>query len=407
MTIKRIIKTSLRQLQINLNRSLFAVAALSVGIAAVIAMAAIGNGARIEAINQLQELGTNLITVNAGKVKNVVQRKDGSDRVTTLRMRDCEKILSHCPTVKEAVPSLSGTAKVKSGNATTQAMVNGVTSPYFKIRNFEIQFGKIFTEDDDRYSKRVAVIGSQVSQNLFGSENPVGKIIMVGKVPFTILGTLKSKGLNAEGANLDAQVIIPVKTAMRRIYNVDYLNRIFVEVEKPALMNKAEKEIQYVLRDYHHLNSREKENDFTIDNQLTAIETSKSSSRSFTWLIVGVSGLALLIGGIGILAVMMLSVRIRSEEIGLRISVGAKRKDITLQFLAESSLLGLTGGLSGIFTGLIIAFILSVFSSWQIAVSATSVIVSFVISAATGLVFGVIPARKAAQSDPIVALQKD
>jgi putative ABC transport system permease protein len=407
MTIKRIIKTSLRQLQINLNRSLFAVAALSVGIAAVIAMAAIGNGARIEAINQLQELGTNLITVNAGKVKNVVQRKDGSDRVTTLRMRDCEKILSHCPTVKEAVPSLSGTAKVKSGNATTQAMVNGVTSPYFKIRNFEIQFGKIFTEDDDRYSKRVAVIGSQVSQNLFGSENPVGKTIMVGKVPFTILGTLKSKGINAEGANLDAQVIIPVKTAMRRIYNVDYLNRIFVEVEKPALMNKAEKEIQYVLRDYHHLNSREKENDFTIDNQLTAIETSKSSSRSFTWLIVGVSGLALLIGGIGILAVMMLSVRIRSEEIGLRISVGAKRKDITLQFLAESSLLGLTGGLSGIFTGLIIAFILSVFSSWQIAVSATSVIVSFVISAATGLVFGVIPARKAAQSDPIVALQKD
>ena len=253
----------------------------------------------------------------------------------------------------------------------------------------------------------MAVLGSQVSQSLFGNADPVGEIILIGRVPFKVTGVLKAKGVNAEGANLDVQVLIPVKTALRRVFNADYLDRIFVEVDNPSLMKTTETEIISALRDYHRLGVMGKENDFTIDNQLTAIQTAERSSRSFTWLIVGVSSLALIVGGIGILAVMLLSVRIRNSEIGLRLSVGAKRTDIVQQFMAESAILGLTGGVTGILAGLICSGIMASVSSWHIAVSPASVFVSLLFSVITGLIFGVIPARKASQANPIIALQKE
>ena len=407
MKVSRIISVSFRQLQINRAKSIFAVIALSVGIAAVVTMAAIGNGAKDEAVSQLEQMGTNLITVNAGKVRNVMERRDKSDRVTTLRMKDCEVIVTLCPSVKEVVPSVAGTLKVKYGNTATLSMVNGVTTPYFFIRNFQVQYGDLFTAADNELSQRVAVLGSQVSQSLFGNNNPVGETILVGKVPFTVIGVLKRKGVNAEGANLDAQVIIPVNTAMRRIFNVDYLNWIFIEVSDRSKMKVAEGEIIAALRDYHKLDLRGKENDFTLDNQLTAIEASESSSRSFTWLIVGISAIALLVGGTGILAVMLLSVRTRMAEIGLRLSVGAKRRDIVWQFLTESTILGFAGGFTGIFIGLSLSGIMAFTSTWQISVSPFSVFISLFFSIAAGLVFGVIPARKASKANPITTLQKE
>ena len=401
------IKVALRQLQINRTRTVFAVIALSIGIAAVITMTAIGNGAKAETVRQFEELGTNLITVNAGKITRVMQRKDSSDRITTLRMRDCDVILDRCDGVREAVPSIAGNVKVKYGNTASLCMVNGVTPPYFRIRNFQIRSGELFTQTDNKFSHRVAVLGSQVSQSLFGNADPVGEIILIGRVPFRVTGVLKAKGVNAEGANLDVQVLIPVMTALRRVFNADYLDRIFVEVDNRSLMKKTETEIISALRDYHRLGIMGKENDFTIDNQLTAIQTAESSSRSFTWLIVGVSALALIVGGIGILAVMLLSVRIRNSEIGLRLSVGAKRTDIVQQFMAESAILGLAGGIAGILAGLTGSGIMALVSSWHIAVSPASVFASLLFSVVTGLIFGVIPARKASQANPITAIQKE
>jgi putative ABC transport system permease protein len=407
MISRRTIGIAIRQLQINRGRSVFSIIALSVGITAVISMFAVGNGARKQALDELEQMGTNLITINAGKVRNVMERKDSSDKVTTLRMKDVEIIRERSVLVKEVVPSISGNVKLKYGNIATVYMVNGVTFPYFDIRNFRLSHGSFFTAEDDRFSKRVAVLGSEVSANLFGQTNPVGKTILLGKVPYTVIGSLKSKGANAEGGNLDAQVLIPVNTAMRRYFNMDYLSRIFVEVNDRSQMKRAEEEITALLRDHHRLDARGKANDFTIDNQLTAIEASEGSSRSFTRLITGVSFIALLIGGTGILAVMLLSVRVRIGEIGLRMAVGATRSDIVLQFMTESTILGFGGGLAGILLGLMISAILSFTGTWHITISPASILLSLLFSLLTGLIFGVVPANKAASVNPITALEKE
>lgn len=407
MTITKTIKISYKQLLINRGKSFFAIIGLSIGIASVITMVAIGNGAKKETINQLDQMGTNLITVNAGKIKNVMQRRQNRDLVTTLKMKDCEIILSRCPSVKEVVPSLNGTIKVKYGNTTTSCMVNGVTSSYFRVKNFSLEKGELFSTLDNSQSARVVVLGGQISQTLFENEDPMGKTLLVGKVPFTIIGVLKSKGTTISGSNLDAQVLIPINTAMRRIYNVNYLSCIFVEVSSQSKMKVAEEEIVSALRDYHRLEARGKENDFTIDNQLTDIQASENSAQSFTWLIVGVSAIALLVGGIGILAVMLLSVRERNSEIGLRLSVGAKRRDIVWQFLIESSILGFAGGLTGFTIGFIVSEIIKYTTQWHISISPASVLISLLFSIAIGLLFGVIPAQKASKADPIAALQKE
>ncbi|NOU19780.1 MAG: FtsX-like permease family protein [Bacteroidales bacterium] len=407
MTIIKTIKISFRQLLINRGKSFFAIIGLSIGIASVITMVAIGDGAKKETLNQLGQLGTNLITVNAGKVKNVMQRRQNTDLVTTLKMKECEVILSRCPSAKEVVPSLEGTLKVKYGNTVTSGMVSGVSPSYFRIKNFSLEKGELFSQMDDKRYMRVAVLGGQISQTLFEKEDPIGKTLLVGKVPFTIIGVLKSKGTTVSGSNLDAQVLIPINTAMRRIYNVNYLNRIFVEVSSQLKMIEAEDEIISALRDYHRLEVRNKENDFTIDNQLTDIQASESSAQSFTWLIVGVSAIALLVGGIGILAVMLLSVRERNSEIGLRLSVGAKRRDIVWQFLIESSILGFAGGLTGFTIGFIVSEVIKFTSQWHISISPISVLISILFSLIIGLVFGVIPAQKASKADPITALQKE
>jgi len=407
MKLTKTIKLSFKQLLINRSKSLFAIIGLSVGVASVITMVAIGNGAKKKALSQLEQMGTNLITVNAGKVKKVMERRQKIDLVTTLNMKDCEAILRNCPSVAKVVPSLSDRVKVKCGNVATVCMVNGVSVTYFKVKNFTVEKGGLFSPMEDILCQRVVVLGSQISKNLFGAENPVGKILMVGRVPFTIVGVLKSKGTTAVGGNLDIQVLIPINTALRRVFNKDYLTRIFVEVIDQSKLEEAENEIISTLRDSHGLEAREKENDFTIDNQLTDIQASESSSQSFTWLIVGVSAVALLVGGIGILAVMMLSVKERNVEIGLRLALGAKRRDIVWQFLTESAALGFAGGVAGFTTGFIISGLVEHLSHWQISISPISVVISLLFSVVIGLVFGVVPARKASQADPISALQKE
>ena len=407
MKLTKNIKLSFKALMLNRSRTIFAVIGLSIGITTVMVMVSIGNGAKRKVIEQFEKMGSNMIAVNSGKMSKVVGRQQQISLATTLTLKDADAIREECPSIEKVVPTADTYVKIKYGNASTMTMVQGASSDFPEVKNFPIKEGRFFTSNEDRLSKRVAVLGCQVQTNLFGDNNPVGETIMIRNIPFEVIGTLVSKGVSADGANEDKTVVIPIQTSLRRILNRTYLNRIFVQVKNKEAMGSAENEIESLLRKRHKLNLRNKENDFSLDNKLNAMNAEEESSRAFTWFIIGIAGISLFVGGVGVLAVMLLSIRERTGEIGLRISVGARKKDIVWQFLSEASLLGISGGMIGIAAGLVIAWILGAATQWQTFISMDSIVFSVLCSVTIGLIFGVFPALKAAKMDPIQALQKE
>lgn len=407
MKLTKNIKLSWKALLLNKSRTFFAIIGLSIGITTVIVMVSIGNGAKKKMTEQFEKMGGNMIVVNSGKMGKVIGRKQQINLATTLTLKDAEAIEEECSSVEKVVPTADTYVKIKYGDATTMSMVQGASSDFPVVKNFHVEKGRFFTSKEDKLVKRVAVLGYQIQTNLFGNENPVGEIIMIKNIPFEVIGTLASKGVSAEGANEDKVIVIPIQTSLRRVLNRDYLNRIFVKAKNKEAMNPAESEIESLLRKRHKLDIRNKENDFTLDNKLNAMAAEKESSQIFTWLIVGIAVISLLVGGIGVLAVMLLSIRERTGEIGLRISVGARKKDIVWQFLSEALMLGISGGVTGIVAGLLISVIIGSTTQWQTYISASPIILSAVFSISIGLIFGVFPALKAAKLDPILALQKE
>lgn len=369
-------------------------------------MVSIGNGANKKMTEQFEKVGANMIVVNSGKMSKTVGRQQNS-LISTLTLKDADAILEECPSVEKIVPTADTYVKIKYFDAATKVMVQGASADFPSVKNFPVQSGRFFTDIEDKHSKRMAVVGYQVQMNLFGNIDPIGETILINNIPFEVIGTLTPKGVSADGANEDRIVVIPVQTSLRRVLNRDYLNRIFVKAKSKELMNSAEQEMESLLRKRHRLNVANKENDFTIDNKLNAMNAEKESSEILTWLIVGIAGISLLVGGIGVLAVMLLSIRERTGEIGLRISLGARKTDIVWQFLTESSMLGISGGMAGVILGLIIAWLIGTTSQWQTYITLNSIIFSVVFSISIGLIFGVFPALKAAKLDPIQALQKD
>ncbi|MBI3123748.1 MAG: ABC transporter permease [Ignavibacteriales bacterium] len=407
MKLTKNIKLSWKALLLNKSRTFFAILGLSIGITTVMVMVSIGNGAKKKMAEQFEKMGANMIAVNSGKMGKVIGREQQINLATTLTLKDAEAIASECSSVEKVVPTADTYLKIKYGDATTMSMVQGASSEFTEVKNFHINEGRFFTNKENKLVKRVAVLGHQVQTNLFGNENPVGEIILIKNIPFEVIGTLASKGVSAEGADEDKVIVIPVQTSLRRVLNRDYLNRIFVKAKNKEAINLAESEIESLLRKRHKLDIRHKENDFTLDNRLNAMNAEKESSQMFTWLIVGIAGISLLVGGVGVLAVMLLSIRERTGEIGLRISVGARRKDIIWQFLSEASMLGISGGMTGIAAGLLIAWIIGSTTQWKTYISVSSVLFSVAFSISIGLIFGVFPALKAAKLDPILALQKE
>ncbi len=399
-----VFSVALQNLHTHKLRSSLALLGIVIGIAAVIVMTAVGEGAKKKTLDEIEKMGKNLIIINAGEVKmrHGVPRIRGN--VTSLKTRDSKKILENSQYINKAAPSHFQALEIKYGNGILMSNIVGTTPEFLGVRNFDILSGHFFTMQDLKSFKRVAVIGESVAKDLFVDDDPIDKVIKIRKIPFRVIGITRGKGMEADGRDEDNQVFIPISTALRRLFNQTYISTIYAQATEKDDIVEAVKEVKEILRIEHKLPSF-KDDDFTIRNQLELIKTKEETARIFTMLIAGVAAISLLVAGIGILAVMMISVRERTLEIGIRRAVGAKERDILTQFLVESLILSLNGGIVGLALGLIISYVVSATTKWDLIVPDFIVVISFLVTLLIGLFFGVYPARKAAALNPIDALK--
>jgi putative ABC transport system permease protein len=405
MKLTKNVGLSIEILAANKLRTLLSVIGVVVGIASVILMVSAGQGAQKRILDRIRNMGTNLIVVNAGQTQIIAGRQRQMTTVKTLVLEDAEAMGKECPSVALVAPFVSKKLTVRREDQTANTMAVGMAAAGFAIRNIEVAQGRFFTEEENRALKRMAVLGPTVARNLFSETDPVGLTIRIGRVPFEVIGVTVPKGIDQNGADQDDLILVPLGTAMRRLFNVTYVQAVYVQSRDTSSMTKAESEIRELLRTRHRL--REKPDDFTIQNQETVLATEREASQSMTFLIGSVSGISLFVGGVGILAVMLISIRERRGEIGLRRALGARRQDIRFQFLVESILLAGTGGGIGVMIGVSSAYGLAFLGYWETLISWPSTAFAFGFSAVLGVFFGIYPATRAARLEPIEALHAE
>ncbi|MFQ5449797.1 MAG: ABC transporter permease [Nitrospinaceae bacterium] len=403
MQINRFLSITFIALKTQKTRTLLASLGVMIGIASVIVMVAIGKGSQQEVMEVIAGMGENLITINAGEMKRRGGRLRLTGNVTTLTPRDARELMERVDVLVKSAPFHSAQLQVKFGNAATETLVAGSTPDFLRIRNYEISQGEFFTEKDLKLSARVAVIGQTTVQNIFGEEEALGRTFRINAVPFKIIGIFAPKGLDTNGMDQDDILLIPITTLMRRILNTTYIDTIYAKADSKKHIDRAIMEIREVLRRQHKLGDNQKD-DFTIISQLDLEDLKKETSELFTRLIVGVAAISLVVGGIGILAVMLISVKERTREIGTRRAVGASRTDIIRQFLLESVLVGLLGGGIGVALGVGITLGLTRWGPWTLILDGKTVFLATGICIVIGMVFGIYPALKASRLDPMEAL---
>ncbi|MBI4640578.1 MAG: ABC transporter permease [Candidatus Tectomicrobia bacterium] len=396
---------SLRMLTLHRLRTFLTLLGVVMGVSLVIAMVSIGEGTKAEVVEKIRNLGANLLIVRAGQVRLIAGRPRPSGVVTTLTVRDAEVITQEKEAIDFAVPAYDRKAKLKYGNQRTEGLVVGTTPELQVVVNFFPEQGRFFTHDEVSGGVRVVILGKKVWRNLFGSQNPIGEKIRIENVTFEVIGVMREKGISGPGADdPDSQLFIPITAALRRLFNLTYINTIFVRAKSESLIKGATEQIISTLRERHHIR-RGRLDDFTIFNQKEILDTEREASQTFTVLLGGIAAMALIIGGVGILAVMLMAVQERTREIGLRRAVGARKRDILLQFLAEALTLSLIGGIIGIVVGVAGARVAAFFMEWPVVTPWRVSLFAFVFSAAIGLFFGLYPAQKAARLNPIESLR--
>ncbi len=376
-----------------------------IGVCSVIVMVSIGDGAQKEVLAKIQSMGTDLVMVTAGQVKIIAGRQRQTGNVTTLTLKDAAALAEEARFIKNLAPAQGRKMLVKYDALSTTTTITGTTESVVPVRALAIHRGRFFTDEDDRALQRVAVIGKTVDRTLFANRSPVGEAIRINRVSFEVIGVLAEKGPDLIGGDQDDVIYIPLHTALRRLFNLTYINNIFIQAQGSANIERAAQEIREILRERHRL--RDKPDDFTIQSQTEIIKTEQETSQTFTNLLSMVAGISLLVGGVGILAIMLISIKERTREIGVRRAVGALRRDILLQFLVESFVLSVSGGLVGVILGVALSFGASYFTQWPMSLSLPAMVVSFGFSAFIGFLFGVYPAAKAARLDPIAALKAE
>ena len=406
MKILSALRVSVRGLFAHRVRAALAVTSVAAGVVAVVAIGAIGEGAKQEVLRQTEDMGTNLLVIRPAQVTNSAARQKLRGVVSSLKLDDYLAI-TQLPRVSAAAPGIESDLTIKADNRAMSATVLGTTSPYIDICRFRLHQGRLLNSEDDLSAKRIAVIGAGVNNTLFVQRDSIGQQIRIRGVPFEIIGVLEAKGVVADGTNEDNKVIIPIRTAQRRVFNSMWLNPIYVSVGDVRGMDKARTEIADLLRERHQLAERIKPDDFVIQDKTKVLAVQKRLSESLTLLATGLAGVSLVVGGVGILALMLMSVKERTAEIGLRIAVGAKPKDVLVQFLLEASSIAAGGWMLGMALGIIASFIIAKTTSWRTSVSPQLVLSTLAVVAFSGLGFGAYPARKASLIPPIQALRMD
>ena len=375
-----------------------------IGVASVITMLAIGQGSKRSIQAQISEMGSNMIMIQPGADMRGGVRQDAS-AMETLKLQDYEDIVNETRYVSATSPSVNSSGQAIYGANNAPTTVYGISPDYMEIRRYEVEDGDMFSDQDVQTAAKVCVIGKTVVDNLFpGGENPVGKVIRFQKLPFRVVGVLKSKGYNSMGMDQDDLILAPYTTIQKKILAITHLQGITCSALKEDYTDQAIDEISEILRRNHRLRETD-DDDFTIRSMQELSTMLTSTTDIMTTLLAAVAGISLLVGGIGIMNIMYVSVTERTREIGLRMSIGAKGMDILAQFLIESILISVTGGLIGVLFGVGAALIVNVVAHFPIYIQPWSVLLSFVVCTVTGVFFGWYPAKKAAQLDPIEAIR--
>ena len=387
----------------NKTRTLLASLGILIGIASVIVMVAIGKGSQQDVLDIIAGMGENMVTITAGEMKRRGGRLRLSGNVTTLSPRDAERIASEIEEVELVAPFEEKRMNAKFDNNAAETTITGSTLDFQFIRGYRIENGEMFSEQDLKTGNRVAIIGKTAIKNLFGEEDPIGQVVKVHFIPFKIIGVFEAKGVDTNGLDQDDLIFIPLPTLMRRIVNQTHVSRIFVKISSRENIEKASEKIRELLRESHKLTD-DREDDFTLVSQLDLEDMKRETSELFTKLIVGVAAISLLVGGIGILAVMLISVKERTREIGIRRAVGASRSNIIRQFLYESLIIGFLGGGIGIALGVGLTLGLTYWGDLTLLLDQDSIWKASWVCALIGMIFGVVPAIKASKLDPMEAL---
>ena len=404
MNIKNLLKIAPKALNNNKMRCFLTMLGVIIGVGAVIAMLAIGQGSKNSIKAQISEMGSNMIMIFPGAEKHGGVRQS-SDDMQTLKPADYEALLRESGTIANITPTVNGQGQWIYGNNNYPSQAQGVNTQYLDIRQRKVAQGEMFTEEDVKNAAKVCVLGQTLVNNLFpAGTDPLGKVIRFGKIPMTVIGVLEEKGYNTMGQDQDDLALVPYTTVMKRVLATDYLQGIQASAIDENQTDRTIEEITGILRSQHKLKETD-ENNFTIRSMQELAEMISSTSSMMTVLLAAVAGISLLVGGIGIMNIMIVSVTERTREIGLRMSIGATGRDIMMQFLIEAVIISVTGGVLGILTGAVATWMISLFAHWPVQIDAGSVILSFVVCTAIGIIFGFYPAAKASNLDPIEAIR--
>ena len=397
-------KIALRALANNKLRAFLTMLGIIIGVASVIAMLAIGQGSKKSIQQQISEMGSNMIMIHPGAEMRGGVRQDPSS-MQTLKLENYEALCNECMFLSGISPNVSSSGQLIAGSNNYPSSVSGVSIDYLKIRQLTVEQGEMFTENDIQTAAKVCVIGKTIVDNLFpDGTDPIGKIIRCNKIPFRVVGVLKSKGYNSMGMDQDDVVLAPYTTIMKRVLAIDYIQGLYASAVDEDMTDDAIDEITEILRRQHKLKDGAID-DFEIRSQQELSEMMNSTSDMMTVLLACIAGISLLVGGIGIMNIMYVSVTERTREIGLRMSIGARGIDILVQFLIEAVIISVTGGVIGVIVGALASWLVNVVAHWPVSIQVYSVVLSFVVCTVTGVFFGWYPAKKAANLDPIEAIR--